>query len=278
MITCAPTDVESVDHLETLELGDRNLNEVGRRDLMTFELAQFPRARRLTKRNHFQTIHRVNPCALGDPTLLTYLKPPIVLGPLLASGNPPESFRPVMWREINHYKQNTPWYRRLRPLDRLAGLGMGALHRRGDHFKKATTILIGTKKTAEHIPEAHRHKCVFVPYAGVDTDSYVPAPVENETPIILFAGRLTGHKGVELLLRALATIKSNANFTGRIVGRGTPFCESFFKELTRELQLEQHVEFVPHIPRAALRQEIAYRHLRCGVIGSDELCAGLPGG
>jgi glycosyltransferase involved in cell wall biosynthesis len=226
-------------------------------------LAQVPRARRLVKRHRFCTIHRVNPCWVGDPTLLTYLKPPIVLGPLLISGDPPASFRPLMWREIEHYKSRTSWFRKLRPVDRIAGLSMGALQRRGDHFKKATAILIGTPGTAEKIPEQYRSKCVEIPYVGIDTDLYVPAPVENDLPVILFAGRLTGHKGVELLIRSLGAIKDRVDFRARIVGRGTPFYESYFRQLARELQLDQHVEFVPHMPRTDLMREIQQCDLFC---------------
>jgi glycosyltransferase involved in cell wall biosynthesis len=256
MITCAPTTVDFVKRIEALDLGARELNEVGRRDLMTFELAQFPRARRIVREERIDLIHRATPVSTKDPTALCYLRPRFLIGPLLVSGTPPLSFRPYMWRQIAEYRRRTPWYCRWRPIDRFAGLTLGTILKKQDHFRKAEAILVGTSHTIDALPAPWRRKCVVVPHIAVETEKFLPRIVEKDRPVILYAGRLTGHKGLELMLRALASIKDTVDFQARIIGRGTPFYESFLRNLTHELGMTERVAFIPPIPRDDLLAEI----------------------
>ncbi len=265
MITCAPTTVDFLRRVEVIDLGERNLNEVGRADLLAFELAQFPRARRIVRQERIDLIHRAAPVSINDPTALCYLAPQFLIGPLHVSGEAPPSFAPYMHREIAHYKLETPLYRRIRALDRLASVTLGALLRKQDHFRKAEAILVGTSHTADAIPERWRSRCVVVPGFAVETDKWVPPPTEEsrERHRVLYVGRLTGLKGLELMIRALALIKDSADFEIRIIGRGTPFYESLLKNLAAELGLGDRAVFLRPVPREELLAEVQAADVFC---------------
>lgn len=271
LITCAPTTVDFAERVEAIDLGERELNEVGRKDLMTWEIAQLPRARRLVREGAIDVIHRATPVSVNDPTLLCYLEPRFVLGPLLASGEAPESFRPYLWREVADYKQRASFSARLRPADRLASVGAGLLRSLGRHYAKAEAILVGTAHTADAIPARWRGKIVVIPHIAVETDLYLP-PVEagrRARPLVLYAGRLTGHKGLEILLRALASIKDEVEFEARIVGSGTPCYRAFLGSLATELGLDERLSFVPPIDRDELRSLIQACDVFCFPSMSD---------
>ena len=90
---------------------------------------------------------------------------------------------------------------------------------------RAARIIVASPSMAERAEQlaAHRHKCVVIPY-GID-----PAPLaattavraraatlrsDLGTPLVLFTGRLVPYKGVDVLLRAIATIDARLVVVG----------------------------------------------------------------
>ena len=140
VVTCAPTDVTTaipgVRRVTTIDLGGRDFNEITRASLLAFEARQWRAAARAL-RDGVDLVHRVNPCSLDDPTLLAFVNRPLVIGPLLASASPPESFREIIWREIRHHKRTARLSERLQIGHRLGKLVFDPLYRSWTHLKKA---------------------------------------------------------------------------------------------------------------------------------------------
>ncbi|MGI8908164.1 MAG: glycosyltransferase family 4 protein [Candidatus Sumerlaeaceae bacterium] len=99
-------------------------------------------------------------------------------------------------------------------------------------------------------------------YNGVDLDSFSPPAFDTRLPNrILSVSRLVEKKGLDVLLRACAILKERGiSFECRIVGDGE--CSRSLHQLTKELQLNEHVHFT-----GALAQERVQEELRqCALI------------
>jgi len=292
VITCAPTDVTTemagIDSVHTIDLGGRDFNEVGRAALLSFELKQFRPASRALRRR-VDLIHRVNPCSIHDPTFLAYRHRPLVIGPILASGRAPESFREIIWREILHTKSSGSLRGRLQPMYRLGRLVFDPMERRGTHLRKAVRILVGSEATMAEIPPELHGRCEPIVYAGVEHDTFVPPRPEESTrgagPARLLAvGRLKPHKGLELLLRACGAMPRGADFTLTIIGQGRPWYTSFLKELAVTMGISDRVEWIPSVKRSDLIAVYRHHDLFCfpsvsdtyGVALLEAMSSGLP--
>ncbi len=262
VLTAKPTDLTrsmpGIREVCELDAGQLNLNDVTGGSLLTYELRQWRPARRMVKCG-VDVIHRVNPCAVGAPTLLAFLNRPLVVGPVLASPKVPAAFRDVLWREIHHYKRSAPPWRRLEPRRRLAHAILGAAGYDHRHLRRAHRILVGSALTMEEIPAALHPLCEPIVYAGVEHDVFTPPPPgqggpRNEAVRLLYAGRLTPHKGVELLLRACAAIRRGRDFSLTLVAHGGEYFEAFVRSLTRDLGLAKRARFLPKVPRRSMPQ------------------------
>lgn len=84
---------------------------------------------------------------------------------------------------------------------------------------------------------------VKVIYNGVECPNYLNSPNgELSNPVrIIYVGRLIEQKGVQILLRAIATLKDNLVCEVKIVGDG-PF-RANLEDLSRKLDIDEYVEF-----------------------------------
>lgn len=94
-------------------------------------------------------------------------------------------------------------------------------------LRRAARIVVSSPNLAAHAMELQpfRRKCVVVPF-GIDRDRLEPSPAIVEraaalrsavtTPRVLFVGRLVPYKGVDVLVRAMASV----NATAWIIGDG----------------------------------------------------------
>jgi len=90
---------------------------------------------------------------------------------------------------------------------------------------RAARIIVASPSMAERAEqlEDHRQKCVVIPY-GIDTAPLAGTPpvlihaaAVRETcgtPLLLFVGRLVSYKGVDVLLRAMASVDANLIIVG----------------------------------------------------------------
>jgi rhamnosyl/mannosyltransferase len=90
---------------------------------------------------------------------------------------------------------------------------------------RAARIIVASPSMAESAEQlaAYRHKCVVIPY-GIDTAPLAATPAVRARaatlrgglgePLVLFTGRLVPYKGVDVLLRAMATIDARLVVVG----------------------------------------------------------------
>jgi glycosyltransferase involved in cell wall biosynthesis len=90
---------------------------------------------------------------------------------------------------------------------------------------RAARIIVASPSMAEHAEQLadHRHKCVVIPY-GIDRAPLADTPAvraravnlrgELGGPLVLFTGRLVPYKGVDVLLRAMATVNARLVVVG----------------------------------------------------------------
>ena len=92
-------------------------------------------------------------------------------------------------------------------------------------LKRADRIVVASPQVAALADELQpfRDKCSVIPY-GLDPDQHAETPAsarrvealksEGNDPLVLFVGRLVPYKGVDVLLRALATVQARAVIVG----------------------------------------------------------------
>jgi len=93
-----------------------------------------------------------------------------------------------------------------------------------------------------------RAKCEVVPL-GIDVSRFSPVPIRLAGPVLnlLCVGRLRYYKGLDTLLRALATVR-----TARLVVVGNGPMRRPWEQLARDLGVQDRVEFVGDIPESEL--------------------------
>ncbi|MBN2408843.1 MAG: glycosyltransferase family 4 protein [Candidatus Aminicenantes bacterium] len=101
---------------------------------------------------------------------------------------------------------------------------------------------------------------LFLIENGIDLakfHSIGPDPVPGR---LLYFGRIDHNKGLDLMLRALGTIKG-IDWDLRIVGSGQPAFEDKLKSLAQESGIVQKISWLGFLPEDALRGELARAHL-----------------
>lgn len=89
----------------------------------------------------------------------------------------------------------------------------------------------------------------FVAYNGVDTDKFCPVEKKTSDKVNITAiGNLIRLKGHDYTLRAIKVLvdKGYENIRLKLIGRGP--LEQELKDLAKELDIEQYVDFVGYIP------------------------------
>lgn len=103
----------------------------------------------------------------------------------------------------------------------------------------ANSRFIREKLLANGFPGDRTHLC----HPVLNQEALVPDPVP-ETPEVLYVGSLIRGKGVDLLLRALATVQ--CPFTLNVVGTGKS--EATLRELAKHLKIDGQVNFAGWVP------------------------------
>jgi len=254
--------------LVACDAGTCSFNEIGAQSRLRFELRQWRLARTLRLRFPFDCVHRVTPSAIGIPTWAAHLGKPLVVGPLIAANRPSPAFAAYSNRPMSRPKQ--PRWHPARIAARLCRMAVNRARQEQAYLRQARLILVGTQTALHQVPEPWREKCRLVTYSGVEHDVFVspPARSDNGTLRLLFVGRLVPYKGVELLLRALATAIRRCALKLDIVGSGDPAYTGFLAQLTRELGLDSVVTFLP--PRS--RDQLPALYQQADVFCFPTLC------
>lgn len=126
---------------------------------------------------------------------------------------------------------------------------------------------------------ANPNSC-FVSFLTVDLEKYKVESLEREKGRILCVGSLIKRKGIDLLFSALQGVE--VEYTLVLVGNGVE--EQNLKKLTRELEIDNKVEFLGYLSREQLKREYAKSSIfvlptreDCfALVILEAMCAGLP--
>jgi len=101
---------------------------------------------------------------------------------------------------------------------------------------------------------------IKVIYNAVDFFDDTPERKKPERPTLVYSGRLTPWKGVEMLIRAVGSLKENfSDILFEILGDGSELEE--LKKLTQDLKLEQNIKF-----RGRVSEEESHQIFACSTI------------
>ena len=177
---------------------------------MATQRAQRRVARELVKQHGIQVVHQPTPVSAREPSLLTDLDAPVVIGPMKADTDYPPAFRneeSLLTRmAIGFGRASAGWLNRVFPGKRRASILLVA-------NKESRTALNGTNAKVFDLPEN-----------GVDTKIWRPSRSDTaDTPVcrFVYVGRLIRSKGIDLFLRAFTEVAAKGyQISGQIVGDG----------------------------------------------------------
>src|SRR5262245_25526718 len=119
-------------------------------------------------------------------------------------------------------------------------------------YSRATRFVVSSPALGEHAAALapYRSRITVIPF-GIDPAPWrtPPGASPGQPPCVLFAGRHVDYKGVDVLLRALA---SGGGAQAVIVGDGPK--RAAWEQLARDLGLEARVRFTGEVPDAELRR------------------------
>lgn len=218
-----------------------------------------PRARRFVARNPVDIVHTVEPNQYRLLRPLAFLKKPFVLGPLNGGdAYPPASFLSelggVRDGSFGSGFKRRPWKQSVAHAVNhqivhgvIASLGTRYV------FKKAHRIVIGTDNCLANIPPCHHSKCRRVPCFGIDTTVFSPDHREADNRSVLYVGRITPFKGLDLLLHAFAKCSNKAivlDIVGSSAGNAEDErFEEYCRRLAEELGIGGRVRFHGQVAR-----------------------------
>lgn len=167
-------------------------------------------ARELVKQHDIHVVHQPTPVSAREPSLLTNLDAPVVIGPMKADTDYPPAFRneeSLLTRmAIGFGRASAGWLNRIFPGKRQASILLVA-------NTESRTALNGTNARVFDLPEN-----------GVDTKIWRPSRSETTDTAVcrfVYVGRLIRSKGIDLFLRAFADVAAKGyQISGHIVGDG----------------------------------------------------------
>lgn len=121
----------------------------------------------------------------------------------------------------------------------------------GRVLKQVDAITTPTRRAANLLEQAAGVEGVLAISCGIDASKFANAtPTSNETPRILFLGRLDYEKHIHNLLKAVAMLPKKLNTQVEIVGDGGE--RKHLEDLALELGISKQVKFLGHITEEEL--------------------------
>ena len=201
-------------------------------DHVVFDLHAFLKARQLVRRRRIDYALRINPVSFRVPSLLSHLRVPAFTGPHNGGMEWPPGFR---YLEHEEHTGSKP---------RVLG---DLLHRLYRDAPRYAGIFVAHEWCAQTVPADARHLTVLVPENAVD--GVQPAsPHAGDATRLLYVGRLTAFKSVDVAIRALARLPESVTLT--VVGDGPQAGE--LQQLARDLGVADRCRFTGLVPHAQL--------------------------
>lgn len=171
-------------------------------------------ARRLIAEHALDVVHQPIPVSPREPSLMTGLGAPVVIGPMNGGMTFPPGFGG---------SNSTP----RRVLESVGGAGARLLHRLVPGKRRAAVLLVANERTRAAL-DFGGSDAVSLVENGVDLSVWRPADTnptscegdERSTTEFVFLGRLVGWKAVDVAISALAAISDVTDVRLTIIGDG----------------------------------------------------------
>ena len=168
-------------------------------------------ARRLVREHGIDVVHQPIPVSPKEPSLLTDVGAPLVVGPMNGGMDYPPAFRRAESRFVRA----------------VVSAGRGASHginRALPGKIDAATLLVANARTRHALPVGTRGRIVELVENGVDLSLWSPLPAserpKNGPLRAVFSGRLVDWKSVDVLLDAIARIGRSTDVVCDVLGDG----------------------------------------------------------
>jgi glycosyltransferase involved in cell wall biosynthesis len=203
-------------------------------DYLLFDVQAFLVVRRLLRRQRVDYVLRVNPVSFRFPSLLPRLPVPVFTGPHNGGMEWPPAFAHVNAKE--HTGQQF----------RFVG---DLLHRLYGDSRRYAGIFAAHEMCVRTVPAADRGRVILFAENGVER---IPEPSRwaGDATRLLYVGRLTPFKAVDVAVRALSQLPAQVRLT--IVGDGPQRRE--LEELAAQLGVAGRCNFTGAVPHASLEQ------------------------
>ena len=205
-----------------------------------FNAKAFLAARRILARFPIDVVHHIRPAFPEKFSLCCLLPRPFIYGP----ASLPNSAS--VQGDINQFSTQEGWIDNLKNrlvdrLDMTAGQSLWRLM-----LKRAIAIPVSLAETRTYLHDVPASRSPLIPL-GVDTEVFTPAKRLAAKPRALYAGYLSGRKGLNHLLRAVPIIADSVpDFELVIAGDGPE--RPNLERLVAELAVERHVRFLGGLP------------------------------
>jgi glycosyltransferase involved in cell wall biosynthesis len=149
-------------------------------------------------------------------------------------------------------------------------------------YRHARHIFVTTAETYGRVPAQYHAKTAIASAIGIDVTEAPPSQ-KNQEFTILYAGQLLHWKGVHVAIDAVArALRVHPDLKLRIIGDG-PFKRRLIRQV-QTLGIAANVEFIAHMPQAALFEQYTKAHLFLfpsfhdsgGFVVLEAMCRGLP--
>ncbi|XUK62819.1 D-inositol 3-phosphate glycosyltransferase [Plantibacter sp. RU18] len=118
-------------------------------------------------------------------------------------------------------------------------------------FDRAFAVTTPTRKAADFLEQYSGLTGVHAISCGVEAGQYTPSFEPRKRNTILFVGRITSEKQIDVLLRALATLPKELDAYVDVIGGGDQ--SKNLEQLTEQLGLQDRVRFLGKVSDADLK-------------------------
>ncbi|WP_233189216.1 glycosyltransferase [Subtercola sp. Z020] len=119
-------------------------------------------------------------------------------------------------------------------------------------FGRADVVTTPTQKAAEFLEKSTGLDGVLAISCGIDADNYVPDFAPRTENRILFVGRVTGEKQIDVLIKAVSLLPDDLDAHLDIVGGGDLL--KHLENLTKQLGVDDRVHFTGYVTEDELRE------------------------
>ena len=202
---------------------------------MLWQLACWVKCRSLVDELGVDIAHHVSFMSLTRGSFVPFLGVKSVIGPIGGLQTVPKAANPVIRSHIiESIRTVAVKFFRFNPVGLLTAW-------------KADLLVMANGANQKVMPETIRDKAVTGLQIGTPIISARPCPALDGPIVFHWSGRFVDHKGLEILIRAVAHLRSNSPNIYRkisVVISGSGPLEKFYRKLIGSLELEEAFEFL----------------------------------